>query len=297
MKFIDKNIAITSDIYDTHIMDKSNWFGDVPPFTNLEINICAICNRKCFFCPKTDRKLFPNKKEFMSIEFYEVLMKDLARVSFKGRISFCGLSEPFIHKKLKELVAVNKEYCPGSYLDILTNGDFCTVENVKELFNEGLDNIKVSMYDGPEQISGFEKMRDDCRLSDKQLVIRERYLSADKNFGITINNRGGSVNLKEYDITPLKEPLKRSCYYPFHKLIIDYNGDVMICPCDWEKKLVVGNLNEENIFDIWNSETMKQVRLRLVKEDRSHPPCSQCDIDGTLYAKMHFEAWKEYYGI
>ena len=58
MKFFDRNIFVISDIYDTHILDRSNWFGDVPPFTNLEINICGICNREhieqlekvTFFC-------------------------------------------------------------------------------------------------------------------------------------------------------------------------------------------------------------------------------------------------------
>jgi len=297
MKFFDKNIVVTSDIYDTHISDKSNWFGDVPPFTNLEIDICGICNRKCFFCPKADRKLFPNKNEFMSLEFYESLVKDLASVNFRGRLSFCGLSEPFIHKGLRGLVEITKRYCPDCLLDILTNGDFLTVENTQELFEAGLDNIKVSMYDGPKQIPHFEKIRKQCGFSDKQFVIRKRYLSAEQNFGLTINNRGGSVNLEQYNIVPLKEPLKRSCYYPFHKLIIYYDGDVMICPCDWEKKLVVGNLHNKSIFEIWDSEVMKEVRLRLINEDRSKAPCTQCDIEGTLYAKLHFEAWKEYYRV
>ena len=145
MKFLDKNILVTRDIYDEHIADKSNWFGDVSPFTNLEINLCAICNRKCFFCPKANREKFPNLKEFMTLELYENLLKDLAKVDYRGRLSFCGLSEPLIHKKLTRFVAITKEYCSGVYLDILTNGDYLTVENIVELFEAGLDNMKVSM--------------------------------------------------------------------------------------------------------------------------------------------------------
>lgn len=297
MKFFDKNITITDEMFDVHIKDKSNWFGDVPPFSNYEIDICGVCNRKCFFCPKSNHERFPNLKEFISLELYERLMKDLASVNFRGLISICGLSEPFIHKNLNDLVKITKQYCPKCYLDILTNGDYCTVENVKELFESGLDNIKVSMYDGPEQIPHFKKIRQECGLSDEQFVIRERYLSAEQDFGLTINNRGGSINLPEYDIVPLKEPLKRSCYYPFHKVVVDYKGNVMTCPCDCEKKLVVGNLNTESIFGIWNSEQVKALRLRLINEDRSQPPCKQCDVNGTLYAKLHFEAWKKYYGV
>lgn len=297
MKFVDTNINITKNIYDMHIGERKNWFGDVPPFTNIEINIVGICNRTCFFCPKANRKLFPNKNEYMTEEFYRNLMEQLSTVAFKGRISFCGLSEPYIHKNLNKLIGITKDYCPDCYLDLLTNGDFLTEANVRAVFDAGLDNMKVSMYDGPEQIPLFNAIREACNLTDEQFVIRERYLTAEENFGLTINNRGGSINLEKYGIVPLKEPRKRSCYYPFHKLVLDYNGDVMICPCDWEKRLVVGNLNSQTIFEIWNSDVMKRVRLRLINEDRTAPPCSQCDIDGTLYAKLHFDAWKTYYGV
>ena len=296
-KFLDKNIAVTKDIYDEHILDKENWFGDVPPFTNLEFNILALCNRKCFFCPKSNHDLFPNLSEYMSLGYYESIMKDLSKVNFKGRISFCGLSEPFIHKQLNEFIVVTKSHCPQSFLDILTNGDFLNTANLAEVFRLGLNNMKVSMYDGPEQITHFRKMQEACGLSDKQFVIRERYLSAKESFGLTINNRGGTVNLQEYNVVPLKKPRQRSCYYPFHKLIIDYNGDVMICPSDWDKKLIVGNLSNNDIFSIWDSDKMKDARMRLINNDRSHPPCVSCDMDGLLYAKLHFKAWKDYYGV
>jgi len=70
-KFIDGNILITKDIYDEHIVDETNWFeGDIPPFTNIEFNICSVCNRTCFFCPKSNHKLFPNEKKYMSLVFY-----------------------------------------------------------------------------------------------------------------------------------------------------------------------------------------------------------------------------------
>jgi len=294
-KFIDKNISITNDIYDRHILDETNWFGDVPPFTNIEFNICSMCNRKCFFCPKSNHTLFPNEKKYLSLELYEKIMIELKSVAFKGRISLCGLSEPFLHKGLIELVKITKKHCPDSFLDILTNGDYCNEKNIQELFVNGLDNLKISMYDGPDQIEFFEQLKNKVQLTDEQFVMRPRYLSSNQDFGLTINNRGGTVNLKEYNIIPLDEPLKSSCYYPFHKVVVDFDGDVMICPNDWQKKYVAGNLMKESIFDIWNGLQYKQVRLRLINKDRSCTPCNQCDVEGTLYAKLHFEAWKDYY--
>jgi len=293
--FIDKNIKITEDIYDTHILDQSNWFGEIPPFTNIELNICNVCNRKCFFCPKSDHTLFPNKKEYMSLKLYTQLLEELSSYSFKGRISLCGLSEPFLHKGLDQFVAITKKYCPQSYLDILTNGDFLTIENTQHLFNLGLDNLKISMYDGPEQIIKFRQLQKECNLSNTEFVIRERYLSKDDNFGLTINNRGGTVNLEEFNVVPLKEPLKRACYYPFHKIIIDVNGEVLVCPNDWQHSYCVGNIQHSSIIDIWNGEKFKKIRLKLINNNREGSPCNSCDVDGTLYAKLHFKAWKEYY--
>jgi len=295
-KFFDRNIIITKNYYDQHILEKKSWFGDVPPFSNLEINITDLCNRKCSFCPKSNRKLFPNRKKFLTESFYQKILEELSFLHFKGRISFCGLSEPLMHNNLNSLITLTKKYCPDCFLDILTNGDFLTVSNAKIFFKSGLDNIKISMYDGPHQISLFNEIKAKLLLTDEQFIIRKRYLSSNKNFGLTINNRGGSVNLQEYGITPLKEPLKRSCYYPFHKLIIDHNGDVMICPCDWQKKLIVGNLNKKSLLEIWNSELLTKVRKRLIEKDRTFPPCQECDVNGTLYAQLHFQAWRLYYG-
>ena len=35
MKFFDKNIFVISDIYDTHILDRSNWFERIHLFAVL----------------------------------------------------------------------------------------------------------------------------------------------------------------------------------------------------------------------------------------------------------------------
>ena len=295
VRYHDDNIEVTSELYDSHIASKASWFGDVPPFSCLEIDILGICNRDCFFCPKSDRTKFPNLKEYLELEFYTDILVDLQTHNYDGRISFCGLSEPFIHKQLNELVALTKEYLPDCFLDIITNGDFLKVEQVTELYALGLNKINVSMYDGPEQVEGFEKIRAECGLTPSQFTIRERYLSADQDFGMTINNRGGSVNLPEYGIVPLDNSLVRSCYYPFHKVVIDYRGDVMVCPSDWEKSFLVGNLKESSIFDIWKSERFDQLRHDLIRRNRCRKPCTNCNVKGDLYAKHHFDAWVEYY--
>ena len=38
---------------------------------------------------------------------------------------------------------------------------------------------------------------------------------------------------------------------------MDYQGDVILCPHDWGKKFMVGNMNKSNFLDLWNSQKMK----------------------------------------
>ena len=77
---------------------------------------------------------------------------------------------------------------------------------------------------------------------------------------------------------------------------MSYDGDVMVCPMDWGKTHVVGNINNDSLMNIWHSEGYHEVRRRLMVQDRSCKPCRKCDVDGTLYAEGHFNAWKSYYG-
>ena len=57
----------------------------------------------------------------------------------------------------------------------------------------------------------------------------------------------------EFKINTLKEPLKEPCYYPSYTFFMDYNGDVLMCPHDWGKKIVLGNMMKNSFLNIWNS--------------------------------------------
>ena len=34
---------------------------------------------------------------------------------------------------------------------------------------------------------------------------------------------------------------------------MDYNGDVLMCPHDWGKKIILGNMKKDNFLNIWTS--------------------------------------------
>ena len=66
----------------------------------------------------------------------------------------------------------------------------------------------ISVYDGDEDVKKFIKIRSEARLSKEKVVIRDRSLSSDKDFGLTISNRAGMLENAEHTIMPLKKKME-----------------------------------------------------------------------------------------
>jgi len=153
----------------------------------------------------------------------------------------------------------------------------------------------ISVYDGPEDMVKFQNLCKEAKLDERQFVIRNRYLPPEKDYGITMSNRGGLMENAVHSIQSLKKSIKEPCFYPSYTFFIDYNGDVLMCSHDWGKKNILGNLNKDSILDIWTSQLSEISRKALMKGDRSFSPCDVCDVHGTLIGKTHAEAWKKLY--
>ena len=122
------------------------------------------------------------------------------------------------------------------------------------------------MYDGPEKDGLFIKILEEAKLEPQQFKLRKRYLPAEDSYGMTISNRAGATTIQDgpLNIGPLEEPLSRPCYYPFYQLLVDYDGSVLVCPHDWGKKLIVGNLVTEGISDQFRkSSTKRWIEMKL----------------------------------
>ena len=110
---------------------------------------------------------------------------------------------------------------------------------------------------------------------------------------MVLSSGGGMV--RPGVVLPLGEPLKRNCYYPFYIVMVDHTGDVLLCPHDWGKRLIVGNLHDITLEDAWNSLAMHTVRTKLKNKVRDFGPCNVCSVDGLLQGREEFEAWERYW--
>lgn len=295
MPFEDPNIARKNALQNEHLSQSSRLPNGAPVFSHIEFSICGLCNRTCEFCPRADPKVYPNVAEFLSLELYRKILFDLKDIDYTGGLSYSGFSEPFYHKNLVEMVASSKEILPRCRVEIVTNGDIVKPEKMAALFKAGLNTLLVSMYDGPEQIPHFEDMIAKAGLTAQQVILRKRYLPPEEQYGINLTNRAGMVNLPGLHVEALKEPMKHPCYYTHYRMMVDHTADVLLCPHDWGKRLIVGNLRDEHIADVWTGKILTSARQRLSQGDRKFSPCNVCDVEGTRQGKEHFKAWQEFY--
>jgi radical SAM protein with 4Fe4S-binding SPASM domain len=285
-KFLDPNIINKSKT----VEDKIQLFEydgiRLPLPTEIEISESGTCNRSCSFCPRSAAD-FVDKKEFITNELHEKLCKELQKLNYKGTIRYSGFVEPMLDKNIYNLITMVKNFLPGSNVEMVTNGDPLNLNRLKKLFQSGLNRILISAYDGKEDADKLDDLCKEARLSTDQYIVRHRYYSEDQDFGITLSNRSGLMENAEFKIESLKEPLKNPCYIPSYTFFLDYQGDVLMCPHDWGKKVILGNLNKENLIDIWFSKKSMRIRKMLNNANRNFAPCNVCDVEGTFMGEKN----------
>ena len=129
---------------------------------------------------------------------------------------------------------------------------------------------------------------------DKSKYKYRAHYSQD-DYGLFINNRGGNIDWLGFDESDIESLKGKPCHYPFYKLFIDWNGDALFCANDWGKEIIVGNLVEQNLFDVWFSDKMYEIRKKLSVGDRNFSPCKSCSVNGQLFGKKSFDLINEYY--
>tara|TARA_B110000977_G_scaffold109865_1_gene142927 strand:- start:2546 stop:3430 length:885 start_codon:yes stop_codon:yes gene_type:complete len=285
-KFLDPNIENKSKTVEEKIQFFEYNNTKLPLPTEIEISESGTCNRTCSFCPRSAPN-FIDKKEFISNELHQKLCTELQKLNYKGTIRYSGFVEPLLDKNIYNLINMVRNYLPESNIEMVTNGDPLNLKRLNQLFENGLNKILISAYDGKKESDELENLCKSAKLSKDQYIVRHRYYSEEKDFGITLSNRSGTMANAEFKIEALKEPLKKSCYIPSYTFFLDYQGDVLMCPHDWGKKIILGNLKNEKLIDIWFSKKFMSIRKMLNKSNRNFDPCNVCDVEGTFMGEKN----------
>ena len=289
-KKVNKQIKINIKRRTVIVDDKLIYHKGVPIPSWIELSIIDVCNRSCSFCPKADPKIAPNTYQKMTMSLVEKLTDDLKKINYKGSVTLCGYGEPMLHKGVFEM---SKKLAEASFVEIVTNGDTLKSDTIKKLYNSNVNKLLISLYDGPDQVTKFKKMAKEAKVPEDFVILRDRWHGADKDYGLKLTNRTGTINIGNQDSIGTFT----YCNYPSYSVLIDWNGDVFLCPQDWQRKITTGNIEKEDFFKIWTGSTISKFRKNLLEGNRCDKPCTECNAEGTVLGKNHASAWKKIYKI
>ena len=269
------------------ILDRDpQFFKTVPIPSWIELSLIDVCNRSCNFCPKSDESIAPNTHQKMSMSLIEKLVNDLKKINFEGAFCLCGYGEPMLHKNLINIV--NTLGSIGG-VEIITNGDTINHKTLLNLYESKATRLLISLYDGPEQIIKFKKIIKETNIPEEFVILRDRWYSDKIDFGVKLTNRVGTINIGNQP--EVKDYSKKKCFYTAYQTLIDWNGDVFLCPQDWQRRQTMGNIMQDDFFEIWKGPILSKYRKLLLDGKRDLKPCSQCNADGMVYGSKHYDAW------
>ena len=269
------------------ILDRDpQFYNGIPLPSWIELSLIDTCNRSCSFCPKSNPSIAPNTHQKMENVLIDKLCSDLKEINFEGAFCLCGYGEPLLHK---DHISIINKLGKFSQVEIITNGDTLSEKTIKEIYNSKATKLLISLYDGPKQIEKFKIMIEKTKLPKEFFVLRDRWYSDKKDFGVKLTNRTGTISIGNQE----EININKKCYYSSYQVLIDWNGDVFLCPQDWQRRVTMGNIMQKSFFEIWNGNILNKFRKSHLKGDRSLSPCNSCNANGMIYGKKHFKAWTE----
>ena len=120
------------------------------------------------------------------------------------------------------------------------------------------------------------------------VISRNTWYNENHDFGLLLTNRAGTIDHGQQP----KIDKNKSCYYPSYTVLLDWNGNIYLCPHDWQRRIALGNIMQRDFFEIWNSSLMSKYRRNLLNGKRNAKPCSDCNVNGTIHGYKHAKAWK-----
>ena len=247
---------------------------------HVQIQTVSRCNAVCLFCGYQDIKdTLPHGS--MDDALFKKIADECGR-HFVGRVSPYLMNEPLLDRKLPERIAYfNKVKRPGTKTKINSNGALLTADMSEALIDAGLRHLWISVQGYSEEtyqksmglplkkvLDNIDRFLDirakkggklpklsittlRTQLVESELEYAARYWGERQvNFKIhNLDNRAGK-DLK--DLAVNKPVLRRNCDLFLKQAYILYNGDMVLCCHDWRRTVILGNVGERSIAEIWN---------------------------------------------
>ncbi len=270
----------------------------------VDIGTTNMCNANCIMCPHSKLKDIGT----MEIGQYKKIIDDCAKFKVKIiTLSFFG--EPLLDKTLIEKIEYAKS--KNIFVAFYTNTSLLNKTWASKLLKSKLDSITISFDSNNKET--YEKIRrglkfdivkknilnliklrkeKDSKLKINLVVveleenkdeIKSFYKEWEKKVDsiniINMRNWASAIDKKGTEESFHYRGNKRSpCALLWQKMVVDWNSDVVLCCDDYSHQIVLGNLKNQTIKQIWKGDKLKEIRKQhLNGEFHKIPLCSGCN--------------------
>ena len=252
--------------------------------STINVELTSRCNKSCGMCGR--RKIerdFPKLADWGDMDF-ELVENIASQVPEGVVVQFHNNGEGLLYPRFGEAVELFKNH----YRCITTNGELI-VEKAGEIVGI-LDSMAISIIPNDSRASAQYKnilKFIELKCSHSPLLIyrclgKVDFRIYEKLPGIIVkrvlHNPKGSYDY-EKDVT---KPEIGVCLDLLHHLAIDRHGNVSPCVrFDPYEKLVLGNLYEKSLAELWNGKKRKRLlNLHWAGNRDKHPFCTICEYWG-----------------
>lgn len=287
----------------------AGWFEYEPPFPlYVMLEQSYLCNLRCPMCIQglpAQRQAFEPSTSRMSWELYQRIVLEGERHGCPS-IALHVNDEPLLVKDLPERIAFAKAH---GFMEIYmtTNGILFTGEKVRQVIEAGVTHILFSVDAATEETYGkirlggdYAKVQEAIRMvlcvrearKTALPIIRASFVQNRLNQHETEAFTEKFSHLVDYveiqgfssyygytdQMIPLgTEPVKDfTCNEPWRKLIVRANGDVLPCCTFYGYEVVLGNVYQTTLFDLFNLPRMKRLRADFAKGIYNESACASC---------------------
>lgn len=274
------------------------------------------CNFQCKFCPTGNRALMKEigrPSKVMDFQLYKKIIDDICE--FDQPIKVLRLykdGEPLLNPHFAKMIKYAKDKKCIQKIDTTTNASLLNPKINREIIEAGIDRINISIegmnssqysefseykldFDKlVENIKDLYEHRKNCEIiikingdilsdGDEELFYK---IFGDIADGVSIEHVMScwpEFELKDVDINQevgiygQKISEVSVCPYPFYSFAVNSDGKVSVCFLDWSRKLLVGDVKEQSVKEIWQGKEMNEYRKMFLKKERkNHPICKDC---------------------
>lgn len=285
----------------------------IPKFPrNIQIQTQTGCNADCVFCPY-GATADSQPKGKIEWDLFRKIVDESARYRVR-RISPYLMNEPFIDRDIFRRIRYINDVNPRAKVIITTNGSLLTPPVVEEILSlgEGLHELAISvqgidaeayektmrggvkfdrtMANVDHLISELRRKQADrpalwITMVDTELIDARKAVEYWRGRGVNarytmLENRGGNIADAASFAHHHQMDYFSDCTRLFKQAYIKFNGDLVLCCTDYEARIILGNVRDKSLYEVWNGEVATDLRRKfLTGRIGEISLCSMCKVD------------------